>query len=244
MNEITKMKLYPSIEDVFINPQPYYKYVFFPLLSVQLCGKEWLHFVSVYGDGNPEIPQPDSFAKYCFAKFTRIDDKYRFDGAMDWIENYIFFSEWYNEAENEYAIYHTEYLQAQTRESATISLYTQNKKKRMKENEDRAYYVDSLLNYWITRDKYIETGKFIQGNHYTGNYSGQEREILGIPSKDDIEYTNEMAMRALTEFGESIEDMSYIGYVKGYNFMDDGEDSINLYLSNDGKEVLLFFNWS
>ena len=241
---VIKKKLFPSIEEVFVKPQSYYKYVFFPLLSIQLSGKVWVHFISIYGIGNPEIPQPDAHVKYCFAKFIREEDKYKFEGSMDWVENYESLPEWYKEAEEEYLANKVEYLKEQDFKSAQTCLYAQNKQRRMKENEEQAFYIDGLLNYWITRDKYIETGKFIQGGHYTEAHSGHEREILEKPDKEEIEYISESAMHYLGKLNESIANMSYIRYVHGYDYMANGGDSIHLYLSADNKEVLLYFEWS
>ena len=115
--------------------------------------------------------------------------------------------------------------------------------------------MDTLLSYWVTRDKYQETGKFVAGNHYTQGYSGHEREIYELTPYDEDEETYEDLDEYLeywldTEsylcegYNISLEDKDYLGYVIGYNYLEHSADTISLFISPDEKEVYNWFSFS
>lgn len=62
------MKLYPTIEEVFEEPTDFLKTVFFPLLTIDLAamnkGEGKVHFLTVWGNGNPELDFKDDLFNY------------------------------------------------------------------------------------------------------------------------------------------------------------------------------------
>ncbi|MDR3323672.1 MAG: hypothetical protein LBS89_05670, partial [Zoogloeaceae bacterium] len=95
--------------------------------------------------------------------------------------------------------------------------------------------------YWITRDKFRETGKFLLGSHYTEGSSGEELEAyvaLGTPADaDDLEYWAEYA-------GDLIHGKEYVGNLKGYHYISGGDDDIVLFVSQNGQDIVQYSNWS
>lgn len=240
------MKLFPTIEEVFQAPKEYYKYIFFPLLTIDLAqhnlGKGLVHFVSVWGNGNPELELDKGIFEYNYIKFIRDGNKYIFNGKLEGIETFENAEKWYEEANEEYIKNKVDYLKERKfKEVKESNLYKSLEKRK---NIDFYYYhyANGLFNYWITRDKYIETGKFIQGGFYSNANSGHEREIVekigGKIDYDDFEYFLEL----LETTNEKIEDKQFIGSLTGYDYISFGEDRIHLFLDKD--EVLMYADWS
>ena len=120
---------------------------------------------------------------------------------------------------------------------------------------DYATYMNTLLSYWVTRDKYQETGKFVAGNHYTQGYNGHEREIYQLTPYDEdeetyedldeyLEYRLDTESYLCEEYNISLEDKEYLGYVIGYNYLEHSADTISLFISPDEKEVYNWFSFS
>ena len=165
--------LFPTLETVFTNVTKNHEAVFFPLLTVDLSsinkGKGKVHFVSYFRDGEPnEVTDPN--ISYNFVKFKLVNDKYNFDG--DFKKIYLFEKaiQWHKEALQIYKQYKNEYY-------VNSEFVKREDARRMEIDFEYYYYIKSILNYWVTRDKYLETGKFIQGSAYTYGYSDQERDV-------------------------------------------------------------------
>ena len=242
------MKLFPSIEEVFTDPKEHYKYLFFPLLTIDLnkhnLGEGLVHFVSVWGNGDPDDDLDPGVFDYNYIKFVRDGNKYVFNGKLDGIETFKKVEKWYNEADKEYRKNKTSFLKQQQRNEVNESYLNKSLEKRNTNDFDYYHYAKGLFNYWITRDKYLETGKFIQGGFYSDANSGHERDIFekigGKINYDDFEYFIEL----LENNNETKETKQFIGSVTGYNYISFGEDRIHLFLDNNKNEVLLYADWS
>lgn len=219
--------MFPKIDEVFENHQPNFKAIFFPLFSIQLeninQGKGKIHFVSMWGNGDPEMAFKDDWMSFDRVRFQRREDKYLFKGDLSFLPNYDKLLEWYSEAEAEYLQYKSDYLIQKKREEVSQSTLKQNEKKR---SGMQRFYISSLLNYWITRDKYFETGKFIQGSAYTEDASNQVREIF-----EHIE----------TVISEK--NIKHIGTAIAYNYKEYAEDRILLFLNTEKQIVEQRFGW-
>jgi hypothetical protein len=237
---MTEIKLFPSIEEVFQNPTEEYKAVFFPLLTINLSdinkGAGKVHFVSVFPSGHVEYDFPKNKAGYNYIKFKRANDKYEFEGDIKKMPLLDKAVEWYKEAEQIYQEHKEKYF---------------TKEKFIKEEDDRrrkidfnySYYIQGVTNYWVTKEKFIETGKFIQGSAYTYGNDKHEREIyenIDIYDEYDWEYFQEL----LDEINIEKDVLTFIGTVTGYNYSRLGEDEISIFINSDTNEVLQYFNWS
>lgn len=226
------MELYPTIEEVFDQPLNFYKTVFFPLLTIDLeamdKGKGKVHFLTVWGNGNPELNFKDELFNYDYIRFDWSGDKYSFKGDLSSIETFGKLEEWYVEAEEEYVQNKVDYLTHKTWEEVNDSHLAKQNRRRKKISFEYYYYVKGLINYWVTRDKYLETGKFIQGGAYTDDDSDHERKIYNKLSKTGITTrSNEL-----------------IGKVTGYDYSGFGEDEISLYIDRKQSQVFQKFSWS
>lgn len=226
------MKLYPTIEEVFEQPMDFYKTVFFPLLTIDLAdmnkGNGKVHFVTVWGNGNPELKFKDDLFNYDFIKFDWTGEKYLFNGDLSSIETFDRLNEWYREAEQEYLENKTDYLTRKSFDEVDESHFYLQNERRESVSFEYYHYINGLINYWITRDKYIETGQFIQGSAYTGDYSDEERKIFN----------------KLNTTGVTTRSNELIGKITGYNYSEFGEDEISLYIDRKQNQVFQKFNWS
>lgn len=242
------MKLFPTIEEVFKEPKEHYKYIFFPLLTLDLeehnLGKGLVHFVSVWGNGDPDNELDPGNFEYNYIKFNREGNKYVFNGKLDEIDTFKDIEKWYNEADKEYQENKDDYLKQRERNEVSESNLQKNLDRREKVGFDYYHYSKGIFNYWITRDKYLETGKFIQGGFYSDAESGHEREIFeqigGEIDYDEFEYFIEL----LEQLNENKEAKQFIGSLTGYDYLSFGEDKIHLFLDNKKNEVLLYSDWS
>ena len=242
------MKLFPTIEEVFKEPKEHYKYIFFPLLTLDLeehnLGKGLVHFVSVWGNGNPDNELDPGNFEYNYIKFSRDGNKYVFNGKLDGIDTFKDVEKWYNEADKEYQENKDDYLKQRIRNEVSESNLLKNLDRRKKVGFDYYHYSKGIFNYWITRDKYLQTGKFIQGGFYSEAESGHEREIFeqigGEIDYDEFEYFIEL----LEQLNENKEAKQFIGSLTGYDYLSFGEDKIHLFLDNKKNEVLLYSDWS
>ncbi|QWX82999.1 hypothetical protein H0I23_11060 [Cellulophaga sp. HaHaR_3_176] len=242
------MKLFPTIEEVFKEPKEHYKYIFFPLLTLVLeehnLGKGLVHFVSVWGNGDPDNELDPGNFEYNYIKFNREGNKYVFNGKLDEIDTFKDIEKWYNEADKEYQENKGDYLKQRERNEVSESNLQKNLDRREKVGFDYYHYSKGIFNYWITRDKYLETGKFIQGGFYSDAESGHEREIFeqigGEIDYDEFEYFIEL----LEQLNENKEAKQFIGSLTGYDYLSFGEDKIHLFLDNKKNEVLLYSDWS
>ena len=236
------IKLFPNIDEVFENITEYHKAIFFPLLTVDLNeigkGNGKVHFITVYGNGDPEVEILGNEFGYNFIKFKIVGDKYKFDGDFNQIpqsENSI---KWYNEAEQIYAEHKEKYF--------TKTEFSKLEDERRKKIDfDYYFYIKGVINYWLTRDKYKETGKFIQGGAYSNGHSDHEREaykVMGGIYND--EYGLEYLEPVLNELEISIDELNFIGSVTGYNYSELGEDEILLFIDKDRTQAFQYFNWS
>ena len=241
MKTYLEYKLFPKLEDVFVDSTPQHEAVFFPLLTIDLKsinkGEGKVHFVCYFRNGEDTIINDPNLG-YNFIRFKIIGDKYQFNGNFN--EIYLFEKsiKWYEEAKEIYKEHKEKYL-------SNSDFVEQEDAKRKEINFEYYYYIQGVLNYWITRDKYIETGKFIQGSAYTYGNSNQEREIFtDFDAYDDEGYPDEILEETLTELKLNLDTLDYIGSLKGYNYLDLGADETVLFVNEKLKEALIYYNWS
>jgi hypothetical protein len=80
------MKLYPTITEVFDAPEAMFKAIFFPLLTIDLKklnkGEGKVYFVTVWGNGDPDLNFKDDLFGFNFIKFDWTGEKYKFNGNL------------------------------------------------------------------------------------------------------------------------------------------------------------------
>lgn len=243
------IQLFPAIDDVFAVFTEDYKAVFFPLLTIDLSsigkGAGKVHFITVYGNGDPEIVYPDN-AGYNFIRFKRIGDKYAFEGNLMNMPKADKAIDWYKDAERLYQEHKNSgvALAALKDVEGPVDFdFDDYQEGSIPAGFARAHYVKGVLNYWVTRDQFFETGKFIQGGAYTHKESNHEREIYNNIDNYDDEYRLEYLEELLAELRINFNDLQFVGSLTGYNYSGIGEDEISLFVNKDGNEVLQYFCW-
>ena len=227
------MKIYPTIGEVFENPSEIYKAIFFPLLTINLAdldkGEGKVHFLTVWGNGNPDLNFKDNLFGFDFIRFDWTGEKYKFNGDLSSIKTFDKLNEWYLEADKEYNENKADYLNQKERNDVKNSHLSVQNDRRKKISFEYYLYVQGLINYWITRDKYLETGLFIQGGAYTNCYSNHERKIY----------------EKLSKTGATSRSNELIGKVIGFNYVSGfGEDEISLYIDRKQQQVFQKFSWT
>ncbi len=197
-----------------------------------------VHFITVHGNGDPDVEISGSDFGYNFIKFKITGEKYRFDGYIYQIPNIEKTAEWYKEAELIYKEHKEKYL--------TETEFTKKEDaKRYKIDFDYTHYIEGVTNYWVTRDKFLETGKFIQGGAYSIGDSDPEREPYEtLGGVYDDEYGLEYLEEVLNELEIRFDSLNFISSVTGYNYWKLGENEILLFINEDKNEVFQYFNWS
>jgi hypothetical protein len=224
------MKLFSTIEEVFEKPSEIYKTLFFPLLTIDLNemekGNGKVHFISVWGDGGADdymIFDDISFGMD-FIKFDWTGEKYFFNDNLFNHKYKEILIKWYDNAEKEYTENKAYYLK-HTEESYKSILEKEKKWKKI--SHDFYMYTQQLINYWVTRDKFFETGKLIQGSAYTHGCNDEVRKTFISLSKSK----------------ESKRNNERIGTICGYNYKENGEDEISLYIDRKQNKVFQRFKW-
>ena len=225
------MKLYPTIEDVFENPTEIYKTLFFPLLTIDLNdmnkGNGKVHFVSVLGNAYPYLVVDDINYGFDFIKFEWTGEKYTFDNSIFDETHFEKLSKWYNEIEDDYLQNKEQYLKNHTDDEVrNCHLEIQNNN-RKKISHDFYMYGRMLINYWITRDKYLETGEFRQGYAYYGYNDEINKPILSLSKTGQTNRSDEL-----------------VGKVCGYYYITFGEDEIKLSIDRKQNKIIQKFNWT
>ncbi|MDR2834643.1 MAG: hypothetical protein LBV69_00380 [Bacteroidales bacterium] len=231
------MILFSTIEEVFEQPTEMYKTLFFPLLTIDLLemgkGPGKVHFISVWGCGgaNEYMIFDDVSFGFDFIKFGWTGEKYLFDNKLFNPEYTETLLKWHAEIEQEYAENKADYLTPKKPgKEVEESNLVKREKERAKTSGDYNLYAKSLLNYWITKDKFFETGKFIQGYNYTHGYNP---EVQARQTFISLSKTKETKLSK-----------EFIGKVCGYNYKDNGEDEIGLYIDRKQNKVFQKFNWT
>lgn len=233
-----KVQLFPELGDVFHEPTPWMACVFFPLLSVQLdslgslgVGAGRAHAVSIFDSGIPEHDWLEPELGFDHVQFDWDGQRYRFRGDLSKLKRLQSLPAWYAEAQ---AVYQGHRLDAAAFEAmlGTQPGPWQALQDWAKQRPDeRLSYQQHLVNFWITRDAYRATGRFIQGGAYLKGHSSHEREPHGH------------LLRTRQDSGEG-QGWQKVGSVCGYNYVDGGEDQISLYISREQGKVLQRLGWS
>lgn len=227
------MKLFSTIDEVFEKPLEIYKALFFPLLTIDLeeigKGNGKVHFISVWGSGGAEDYMKFDNVSFDieFIKFDWTGEKYLFDDKLFNPQYIEILQKWYTDVEKEYAKNKEYYLTKHTFKEAYEIILARDKQWKEISN-DFYMYADQLINYWITRDKFFETGNFIQGSAYSHGYNDEIRKpFISLSKTGATNRINEM-----------------IGKVCGYNYKTNGEDEISLYIDRKQNKVLQKFKWT
>ncbi len=227
------MKLFSTAEAVFESPNELYKTLFFPLLTIDLeemgKGKGLVHFVSVWGcgDAEPFLIFDDVSYGLDFIKFDWTGEKYLFNDSLFAPEYKETLLKWYYEIEKEYLENKADYLTPKTWEEAAESNLLKREKERTKIDSNFGIYAKSLISYWVTRDKYFETGKLIQGSAYTHAYNDEVRQTyISLSKTKETKLSKEL-----------------VGKVCGYSYKDLDVGEIGLYIDRKQQKVFQKFKW-
>lgn len=225
------MKLYPTIEEVFENPTKMYKAVFFPLLTIDLNnmnkGDGKVHFVSVLGNAYPYLVVDNLNYGFDFIQFEWTGEKYRFDNSLFDPIHLETLLKWYAEVEEDYLENKAHYLKNHTFEEARNSHLEIQNSRRKKISHDFYMYGQRLINYWITRDKYFETGAFRQGYAYYGYNDELNKPVLSLSKTGQTNRSDEL-----------------VGKVCGYSYVKFGEDEIKLSIDRKQNKISQKFKWT
>ena len=230
-----RVRLFPELQDVFADVQPWFEAVFFPLLSVDLdsvgTGPGVVHFVSVHGSGDPELALRDDWFAFDRIRFDWDGQRYRFGGDMGMLPGFDQLPRWLAEARQLYAAY---LVGAASLPPANPPDAPQDLMERLMwaaANHERVAhqrYLSTTINYWITRDKYHETGRFVQGSAYAEGASDDERPPFE---------------RLIQWHGPGLQRRK-IGTVIGYNYKQGAEDRIHLFIEPGRQQVVQRFGWT
>lgn len=224
------MKLFPTISDVFASSTEIYKTLFFPLVTIDLSemnkGNGRVHFVSIMGNAYPYLIVNEVDYGSNFVKFDWDGVKYAFDDSIFNDEACFTLLEWYNNLEKDYQQNRDRYLKVCSMFDKEHYLVQQEEHWK-KVSTDFYIYASMLINYWITRDKYIETGEFRQGYAYQGYNDEINKPVLSLSKTGATTRSNEL-----------------VGKVCAYYYLRHGEDEIRLNIDRKTNKVIQTFSWT
>lgn len=237
------MQLFPDFNDVFYQADDIHKMVFFPLLTVDLetlgKNKGKVHFVSVFGNGNPELTYTNpTLLDYDNIRFEWDGERYYFAGDLSNLKNIDDIPKWYDEAVQEYTQFKDEYCCLKSWQDAENANFAIQCEKREQTDFNYAHYVKSLINYWVTKEMYLKTGHFIQGSTYLDGIYGD------LDKFNPKEYERKPTIGKLSNKPATNRSNELIGQVCGYNYVQGGEDQIKLSIDRKNNQVFEKFAWS
>ena len=99
-------------------------------------------------------------------------------------------------------------------------------------------YMGDLVNHWLTRDRYLATGRLVQGGAWLQGDSAHERDLfksLTLVPAPHLAQGHEAALNAL---------LRPIVSVYAYDFMPGQPDRMHLQVNRSTAEVVLASAWS
>ena len=230
-----QVKLFPDLDEVFHEPTPLMACLFLPLLSVDLAslglGAGRVHALSIWDSGIPELEWLAPDLDYDQALFDWDGERYRFRGDLSQLERLQALPDWHAEAQ---AFYQSHALDAEAFRGMLaqgagpwqdLQAWAQQRA------GERLSFMQHCVNFWLARDAYRATGRLIPASAYLKGLSSHARAPHG---------------HLLRSFQATDEDQGWqkIASLVGHNFVDNGEDCIQLYLSRERDQVLQRFAWS
>jgi len=237
-----RRKCFPHIDDVFHYPSDL-DLVFYPLVTININEvipgrNKWIHFVDVWNNGDIEDDMFGEYRNRDFIKFKLENSKYHYFGNKTAFPNYSNLENWKKESMEEYAAHSNEYIKIPTREEYENS--ERHRKELDRENIafDYYLYVDQQISYLVNQERYQQKGQLITHKSYPKGYSYKIHEPLkqigGVPQWEQ---------RDLTPFNKNGVSLTFIGHVKGYNYLENGSDNIYLFLDEASNEVIQIFQY-
>ena len=233
-----QIRLFPEPQDVFLNASPLVQALFLPLLSVDLAtlglGAGQVHVVSVVDSGDPDLDWPEPELGVDHVQFDWDGERYVFRGDLAQFAHARMWPAWREQAWAGYLGHALDAAAFQAMLAGSehpVQAWCDAWQADTAVPLAQRCYVAKLVNFWVTRDAYRATGRFIQGSAYLSGHSPHEREPV------------EHLMRT----PQTVGDMP--GWLKvltlcGYHYADGGEDQIGLYLSREPGQVLQRLGWS
>ncbi len=160
MKNREQYKLYPEINEVFFQPEEYYQYIFFPLLSLDLeqagTGKGKVHYIHWV---HPDVEFAENFSNNCI-KFSLDEksEKYMFHGDISAFYETALpnLRKWYQEASEEFEKNKEAYISQTSNNPSEI--YIDNNERREKVDSKYGSYVKLCLDYMIYQEQYLIGG--------------------------------------------------------------------------------------
>jgi len=233
---------FPRIDEVFHKSRNL-DLVFFPLVSINLNEvvsnrNELVHFVDIWNNGDIEDYMFNDYRTRYIIKFQLEDSKYYYHGDEKAFPKFSTLSNWNKEADDEFNSNKEEYTKIPT--PAAYKISNRRIKEVERENIDFDYflYVDQKISYLINKKRFKENGKLITHKSLPIGYEYKNHEpFRQIGGKVQWE------QRDMTPLDKNGNPLTFIGHVKGFNYMQNGSDNIYLFLNEETNEVIQIFQY-
>ena len=232
------LKCFNDIENVFHETDLKYNLIFFPMCSVNLNQiipnrNEWVHFVDVWNNGDIEERYFHENRTRGLIRFKLKDSKYFYKGNEIAFPKYDRLGEWNDEALKEFEKNKLEYLEIGDRKDFLKSSRKMIEDEREKKDFDYYLYVDQMLTYLVTKERYKSKGKIYNQKSFPKGYKIKSKEKI-----NQIGGKPQWIQRDMTPTSKEGKPLTFIGDVTGFNYMANGTDKLYLFLDEDNGDIV------
>jgi len=233
-----ELKCFDEIENVFHGSDVNYGLVFFPLCSINTKNviptrNEWIHFVDVWNNGDVDDRYFHQDRTRDLIKFNLENSKYHYNGDITAFPKQSNLEEWCKESKKEFETNKEEYLMIPDRQSFLKS----NRKRKEVEREeidfDYYLYVDQMISYFVTKERYKRKGQFLNQKAFPKGYKVKSKATI-----NQIGGKPKWIQQDMTPIDIKGKPLTFIGDITGFNYMANGSDRIYLFLDETADEVV------
>ena len=232
------IECFPEINDVFKTEKENLDLVFFPLCSINLKKvipnrDEWIHFVDVWNNGEVDEAFFHEYRTRDIIRFQLENSKYKYLGGEKNFPKYEFLKNWKKEAADEFENNRLAYLKVIDSADFQKSDRKLKEDKRYQNEPDYSFYIDRVITYLVTKERFKKNGKLIALKSYPKEYKVKQRNpITQIGGKPN------WLQRDQTPIDENGYPFTFIGEVTGFHYMKNGSGGIFLFLNEKSNEVV------
>ncbi|PHI18088.1 hypothetical protein CEQ90_19800 [Lewinellaceae bacterium SD302] len=235
--------LFQDISDIFHDSDQKEK-IFLPLCSVNLKEiipgrNEWIHFVDVWNNGDIDDFTFSEVRTRNSIKFKLENSKYHYLGDISAFPKFSKLEKWKIESYYEFNNNKYEYIEIPSPNEFKRSNRRLKELERKKIEFDYFLYVDRLISYLSTKERFKNSRTLITHKSFPKEYKYKNHEPI-----KQIGGTLQWEQRDMTPKDNNGKPLTFIGQVIGFHYMQNGSDSIYLFLNEKTNEAIQIFQYS
>jgi len=237
-----KRNCFQNIKDVFVEPEQK-DLVFFPLCTVNLKEvipdrNEWVHFVDIWNNGNPEEFTFGENLTRDSITFELKDSKYYFFGDLKAFPKFSKLASWRKESIEEFNANKEEYIEIPSPDEFEKSDRYQKELEREDIDFDYYLYIDHSISYLVNKERFNRNGKLTTHKSFPKGHKFKEYKPI-----EQIGGQPQWEQKDMTPKDVNGKPLTFIGQVTGFNYVQNGSDNIYLFLNEKTNEIVQIFQY-